>query len=42
MSALLLVFEEKAGGMSDFCHLVWNGKDFLVYLRWKGGDGVAA
>lgn len=38
----MLIFEEKAEGMCDFYHLAWNGKDFLVYLRWKGDDGVAA
>jgi len=38
----MFVFEEKAEGMCDFYYLAWNGKDFLVYLRWKGDDGVAA
>ena len=37
----MALLKKNAGGICDFCHKAWKGKDYLVYLRWKGGDGVA-
>lgn len=37
----MALLKKKAGRICDYCHKTWRGMDFLVYLRWKGGDDVA-
>lgn len=31
----MAMLKKNAGGICDFCHKAWKGKDYLVYLRHK-------